>query len=72
MAQHHIVNGVQNVLDNAGHMGMGVVVQHSDILCRPGGMLSLDGDTKVSEGTMVMVHIDGDGELNDSLLTLFR
>jgi hypothetical protein len=34
-------------------------------------MLSLDGGTKVSEGTTVILCIDGDGELNDSLLILF-
>jgi hypothetical protein len=43
MVQHLPVRGAQHVLDIAGHMGMGVFVQHGDTPCEYAGMLSLDG-----------------------------
>lgn len=71
MVQNLLVHGMQHVLDSAGHIGVGVV-QHSDLPCSRGGMLSLDGGMKITESITVVLHSDADGELNGSMLILFE
>lgn len=41
----------RSVLDSAGQMEMGDVIQHDATLRDPAGKLSLDGGTKSSEGS---------------------
>jgi hypothetical protein len=42
---------VCHVLDSAGLVGMGVVMQHGDTSCEHARVLSLDGSVKMTEGS---------------------
>jgi hypothetical protein len=47
----------QHVLDNVGHLGMGIVMQHSGNCHEHARMHTLDGGTKVSEDSTIALCV---------------
>jgi hypothetical protein len=52
--------GVQCVLNSAGHVGMVIVMKHSDTPHEYAKLLSCDGSMNISEGSTLTLHVDTD------------
>jgi hypothetical protein len=50
-------HGMQRVLDSAGHMGVVIVMKHSDTPHEYAKMLSCDGSMNISEGSTLMLML---------------
>jgi hypothetical protein len=53
----------QHVRDNAGHIGTGIVMDRNDTPHERAVTLSLHGHIKVSDGSTIVLCIDGDARV---------
>jgi hypothetical protein len=60
MVHHLPAHGIQLVLDNAGHMGIGIIMQHDITPQKHAGIFSPHSSTKVLESSTLALCTDGD------------
>jgi hypothetical protein len=63
LVQHLPAHELQRILDNAGHMGTGILMQHDHTPREHARTLSLDGGTKVSADSKVAFFADSDARV---------